>query len=77
MLQIICRSTSAPIDNLAYFLLLRLALSVYYSDACVTLNPVESMPANMCLVPVSRMNEEIILANIVPFILAASFCNVV
>ena len=37
------------------------------------LNPVESIPANMCLVPVSIMNEAIILANIVPFILAQAF----
>ena len=40
---------------------------------CVNLNSVESIPANMCLVPVSIMNEAIILANIVPFILAQAF----
>ena len=34
----------------------------------------ESIPANMCLVPVSIMNEAIIiLANILPFILEQAF----
>ena len=38
------------------------------------LNPVESIPANMCIVLVSIMNEAIIiLANIVSFIIAQAF----
>jgi hypothetical protein len=43
---------------------------------CVTLNPVESIPATICLVRVSMMNEEIIFPSNPLLTLPANFCNV-
>ena len=73
---LICCNTSAPIDNFAYFLLSSI-LFVEYNTVKheLSLNPVESIPVNIFLMLESNnnMNEEIILSNNVPFILAANF----
>jgi hypothetical protein len=77
VLQIIRFKTSAPIDSLAYFFLHSFAMLVYYSDVCVILNPVESISANMCLVPIKRIKDEVIFPSSMMLILSVNFCNVV
>ena len=59
ILQIICvRASVGTIDNLAYFFH-NLTLSAKYSYGWDILNPVESIPVNMCLIPVKRIKDEI------------------
>jgi len=51
-----------------------LTLSVQYCQILDTLNPDESIPMNNLLILLSNnVNEEIILPNIVPLIVAANF----
>ena len=74
---LICCNTSAPIDNFAYFLLSSILFVEYNTvkHELSFLNPVGSIPVNIFLMLESNdnMNEEIILSNNVPFILAANF----
>ena len=59
ILQIIwVRASVRPIYNLAFFFL-NLTLSAKYSYGWDILNPVESIPVNMCLIPVKRIKDEI------------------
>jgi hypothetical protein len=43
----------------------------------VIINPVESMSVNIWLVPVNKINEEIIFSNNIVLILSVDFCRVV
>jgi len=74
--HMICYNTSASIDNLTYFLLYPVR-SVLYCEALVILNPGESIPAMICLVPLITMNDEIIFSSNALLILPVNFCNVV
>ena len=79
IVHMICCNTSAPIDNFAYFLLFSI-LFVQYNTVkheLSFLNPVESIPAKICLVPLITMNDEIIFSSNELLILSVNFCNVV
>ena len=77
----ICSKTSAPIDKFAYFPLKPVRsfsiVPVMHELSYIILNPVESIPAKICVVPLITMKNEIIFSSNELLILSVNFCNVV